>query len=137
MLDPVRFTIVTNDAERALAESFGCAWSNKPDFVRVVTDPTAIERLPDGTKVMGLFYSRRCEQRWAFNGRRAFGGLVWLDDADYDHVRDWVRLHKAAVEERMRRDPQAPAEPAIEAEDSIIVRPPPQIEKLVLSQRWS
>jgi hypothetical protein len=140
MHDPVRFTIVTNDAERALAESFGCAPSNRPDFVRIVTDPIAIDRLRDGSKVYGLFYcSRRAPSAAysAFLDRRCMGGLVWLDDDDYDYVRDWVKLHKRAVEERALRLPAEPREPAIEPEDSVIARPAPEIEKLVLSQRWT
>ena len=121
---------------RALAESFGCAPSNQPSFVRVVTDPREILRIKDDTRVIGLFYSRNSAARDAFTDRRLMGGLVWLDDEVYEQVRDRVRLHRAAVEERRQRMPDAPAEPVIAPEDSVIAKPGSEIEKLVLSQRW-
>jgi hypothetical protein len=133
----IRFTIVTNDADRALAESFGCARSNQPEWVRIITDPMEVDRIEDGTKVIGLFYSRRSAARWAFNDRRMLRGLVWLDDEDYGFVRDWVALHKRAAKERARRNPDIAEVPPIDPADSVIAPPAQPIQNLVLSQRWS
>lgn len=137
MDDGIRFTIISDDTERALAESFGCAPSNRPDFVRFISDPQKIDRLPDDSKVLGMFYSRQSPARSAFIARRMLGGFVWLDDDDYEQIHYWVKLHRAAMEERAMRYPDEMREPAIEDRDSVISKPQPEVEKLVMSQRWT
>jgi hypothetical protein len=137
-MSDLRFTIVSNDPDRALADALKCASTNKPYFVTLLSDPFDIDRMQDGVKCTGLFYSRRSPALDAFRGRRALGGLVGLSVDDLEWIDDWVKLHLEACAERMRRYPSQFVETIIDPGQSVLTtRDKPELENLILTQRWS
>lgn len=139
MPDQIFLTIVTNNPDEAIGDALCCALTNKPKWVRIVSDPLEILALTSGTRCVALWYSGRkklCPAEQAWRERRMMGGLKYLDDADYERIRAWIEKHKA----KMRAEAGIPVSvpPAITPErDSVLPHPQPELQKLVLTQRWT
>lgn len=143
--DAFRMVLVTDAPHQALAGFLGCAFTNKPRWLRVVFDPVDILKIPDGTKCRGMWFHRRTGAEFAWWERRDRGGLVWLNDADLDFIADWIAETMAAMEARAAAYPDRIAAPDAQASDAkpeapallpAIAKAKPEIENLILSQRW-
>nr|CAD6410985.1 hypothetical protein REQ54_00819 [Rhizobium sp. Q54] len=138
MHERVRFTIVTDQPEEAIADMLCCALTNAPKWVRILSDPQDILAIEDGMKCRGVWYSsggaKACAAEWAWRERRMKGGIDYLDEADEARILDWVKRHKARMVELLAGAPAQPAEP--HARESALSHPEPELQKLVLTQRW-
>lgn len=135
MHEQVRLVIVTDNPDEAVADALCCAMTNKPRWVRVVTEPLEILRLPDGTKARGFWYSSRARTsaaEYAWRERRLAGGLGFLSSEDEDEITAWILRHK----ERMRAQIDSRQEAALRERESVLPHPEPELQKLVLTQRW-
>ena len=132
MPDAPRLRLITNNAAFALAQLLGCAETNKPSWLRVVTDPDEILSIPDGAKVIAIWSCGRkplTEPEKAWRERRLMDGLAFLNDTDWDGLREWVE----------RRNTRLSAQD-IPQENSDIRKPQmpqPEIRNLVQTQRWT
>ncbi|MEQ1403855.1 hypothetical protein ABK249_02820 [Neorhizobium sp. Rsf11] len=139
MPDQIFLTIVTNDPDEAIADALCCAMTNKPKWVRVVSDPIDVLKLPNGTKCVGLWYSGRKHlsgAELAWRERRMAGGLEFLTDDDHRRIASWIERNKA----RMRGetvDAALPSRPQQDDKPSVLPHPQPELQNLILSQRWT
>lgn len=102
-MSAIRLHIITNDPQRALGETLGCATTNAPDWCRVVSDPVEILRLADGAKCIGAWFGPGASvEESAWRERRLFGGLDFLDDEDWRRLSLWIARRKGG-------EPAAPA----------------------------
>ena len=135
MHERVRFTIVTDRPEEALADLLCCAPTNAPKWVRVISDPMAILSIEDGMKCRGIWYSaggaKASAAEWAWRERRLRGGIVWLDKDEEARIKDWVQRHKERMNGTSPSQPSAP-----HTRESVLSHPEPELQKLVLTQRW-
>ncbi|MBD9621869.1 hypothetical protein IB279_02805 [Ensifer sp. ENS06] len=98
-MSKIRLFIVTNDPERALGETLGCATTNAPEWCRVVSDPVEILRLPSGSKCIGAWFGRDgSAQESAWRERRLVGGIVFLTDEDWQGLSAWIAKRKGGAE---------------------------------------
>lgn len=98
-MSQIRLFIITNDPERALGETLGCATTNAPDWCRVVSDPVDILRLPDGVKCVGAWFGPGASaQESAWRERRLFGGILFLTDGDWQRLSAWIAKRKGGAE---------------------------------------
>lgn len=98
-MSQIRLFIVTNDPERALGETLGCATTNAPVWCRVISDPVEILRLPDGAKCIGAWFGPGASvQELAWRERRMFGGIVFLSDEDWQRLSAWLAKRKGGAE---------------------------------------
>lgn len=139
MPDQIFLTIVTNNPEEAIGDALCCALNNMPKWVKVVSDPLEILAIGSGTRCVALWYSGRkklCPAEQAWRERRLMGGLKYLDDADHERIRVWIDRHKA----KMRGETAIPVSVhAVEEpeKESVLSHSQPEIQKLVLTQRWT
>ncbi len=98
MADDIRLFIITDHPRRAaLAVLCVSSLSDVPSFVRIVTEPAAIARLPDGARCIGRWYSARpglAELAWI--DRRALGGVEGISIAFQDRLNQWIDNRRAA-----------------------------------------
>jgi len=138
MHERVRFIIVNDRPEEALADLLCCAPSNAPKWVRVISEPMEILAIENGMKCRGIWYStggaKASAAEWAWRERRLKGGIDYLDETDEARILDWVQRHKARMAEMRAGTPSQPAEP--HARESVLPHPEPELQKLVLTQRW-
>lgn len=135
MHEQIRLVIVTDNPDEAVADAFCCAMTNKPRWARIVSDPMEILHLPNGTKVRGLWYSSRARTsaaEYAWRERRLAGGLQFLTAEDEEDIAAWILHHK----ERMRAQIDSRQEAVMQERESVLPHPEPEIQNLVLSQRW-
>jgi len=132
MSDRIFLTIVTNDPEKAIVEALDCPIEDKPKWLRLMSDPVDILAIPKGTKCFGVFFSGRKRltgAELAWRDRRMSGGLDYLADQDWDRILAWIERYRV----KKRGDvPDAPEE-----HRSILPHPQPELQKLVLTQRWT
>lgn len=135
MSDQIFLTIVTNDPSRAIVEALDCPLDDKPKWLRLMSEPMDILRIQNGTKCYGIFFSSRKHltgAELAWRERRMEGGLDYLADEDWDRINAWVERYRA----RMRGDaPEAASDPA--SRKCGMAHPQPELQKLVLTQRWT
>lgn len=94
-MSQIRLFIITNNPERALGETLGCATTNAPEWCRVVSDPVEILRLPNGAKCVGAWFGLGTSaQESAWRERRMFGGIVFLSDEDWQRLSAWIAKRK-------------------------------------------
>lgn len=140
----VLFILVTDRPEEALADALCCAMSDKPHWVHLTSDPLEILDIPNGTKCHGLWYSSRArmspaEQAW--RERRLYGGLDCLSDDDHARISAWIEKHKARIRAQLdaaaARIVEAANSAPVDEPKSVLPHPQPEIQNLVLSQRWT
>jgi len=121
----ILFYIVTDNAERALADLFCSAPTNAPKWAKIVTDPLEILALPNGVKCRGQWYSPRgrTEAERAWRERRLLGGLDFISAEDEARINTWIDRRNGVA---------APEKPAV-----AIARPEPELQNMTLSQRWT
>jgi len=108
-MSKVRLFIVTNDPDRALGETLGCATTNAPEWCRVVSDPVEILRLPSGAKCIGAWFGRDSSaQESAWRERRLVGGIVFLSDEDWQGLSAWIAKRKGGAEAAAPEPPAMP-----------------------------
>jgi len=114
-----RLFIITNDPERALGETLGCATTNAPEWSRVVSDPVEILRLPDGAKCIGAWFGPGASaQESAWRERRMFGGIVFLSDEDWQRLSAWIAKRKGGAV--TAPEPPAMPPPAVATRPSLV-----------------
>ncbi len=108
-MSQIRLFLVTNNPERALGETLGCATTNAPEWCRVVSDPVEILRLPNGAKCVGAWFGLGASaQESAWRERRMFGGIVFLSDDDWQRLSAWIAKRKGGADVAK---PEAPGMP--------------------------
>lgn len=108
-MSKIRLFIVTNDAERALGETLGCATTNAPEWCRVVSDPVEILRLPSGAKCIGAWFGPGASaQESAWRERRLYGGIEFLTDEDWQRLSVWIARRKGGAEAGAPEPPAMP-----------------------------
>ncbi|UTV37624.1 hypothetical protein MYG64_04720 [Ensifer adhaerens] len=118
-MSQIRLFIVTNDPERALGETLGCATTNAPDWCRVVTDPVEILRLPDGAKCIGAWFGPGASpQESAWRERRLVGGIVFLVDEDWQRLSAWIAKRRSG--EAVAPAPSAVPPPAATTRPNLV-----------------
>lgn len=126
MKTPIRLTIVTNHILDATEAVF---WSVVPPaWAQVIDDPTAILKIPDGMRCHGVWTCGRhpiSAPELAWRERRMQGGLAFLDDDAWDRLIAW-RERKADGGRRSET-----------IERPTVQQPPPEVQGMVLSQRWT
>lgn len=96
MHERVRFVLVTDDIDFALADVFASSRSNAPSFVRIIDDPIEILALPERCKVHAAVWTGGRMQsgaELAWRERRMQGDLVFLSDDEMDKVAVWRARH--------------------------------------------
>jgi hypothetical protein len=148
MSDDLHITIVTDDPTKAFMHFAACTPDDAPKWLTFVSDANEIMRIRTGTVCQGLWFSsrsRRSLAEWAWFDRRALEGLVWLTDEDRDRVNMWVKRkidRDNAAERRLAlegvTDSGKPISQPIGADHRPAAMPiRPEIENLILSQRWT
>lgn len=135
MSDQIFLTIVTNDPEKAIVEALDCPIEDKPKWLRLMSEPMEILRIPSGTKCYGVFFFGRKHlsgAELAWRDRRLEGGLDYLSDQDWDRINAWVDRYRA----KKRGDGIEPTPPE-EDRRSMLPHPQPELRNLVLTQRWT
>ncbi|SMD18567.1 hypothetical protein [Rhizobium sp. RU36D] len=124
MRDVIR--LVTEDPGRAFWQALRCTPSGAPSWVVAISNPHEIMIIPDGVKCLGIWFSSRkfrsdAEDAWV--ARRLMGGIVALEDADWERMAAWTPGGDAAEMPHLNT-PQLKTPPKQEISD------------LVQSQRW-
>lgn len=93
----IRLFIVTDDPRQAALDVLGVSTLlDVPDFVRVVSDPAQIARLPDGARGIGRWYgAHRSMAEFAWVDRRAQGGVSGVSSAFQDRLNEWKAARRA------------------------------------------
>lgn len=108
-MSQIRLFLITNDPERALGETLGCATTNAPEWCRVVSDPVEILRLPVGAKCIGAWFGPGASaQESAWRERRMVGGIVFLSDEDWGRLSAWIAKRKGGAEPAKPEPPAMP-----------------------------
>lgn len=131
MPDTIRLTIVTECPDEALARTLSCATTNAPSWVRVVSDPEHILKIPNGAKCIAVWFSsRKCmsEAELAWRERRLMDGIVGLEDDDWSKLEAWIARRRAPTAEDIPENITDIPRP---------ITPKPEIRNLVQSQRWT
>jgi len=144
-MSEIKLYIVTDNPERALMSALACGEADRPDWCAVLTDPGLIDRLPDGVRAIGLWYSGRSKSdaERAWRDRRAFGGLSGLSGDDMEWIDNWIEKRNRA--ELMlaldglpdRIDKPENARPTDAAPSSSVQHIPDDFRSMALNQRWS
>lgn len=95
MSTAIRFTVITDDVDKAARAMYGGA-ADVPPFVRIVAEPRDILDLPAGTMSMARLFSRNSAAEVAFDVMRSRGMLTFPDAAFLDRIDDWVQRRDAA-----------------------------------------
>ncbi len=130
----IRLFIATNDPRQAVRDVLGVSTLlDVPDFVRVVSDPAHIAKLPDGARGIGRWYgAHRSMAEFAWIDRRAAGGITCVSTAFQDRLNEWKDARRAEEAALLR---QILAE---EARSSFtVVVPSPTPETIKPRQKWS
>ena len=129
MMHAIRFTIVTDNIELALAHLLGCARTNVPPFIQALDDFEQILAIPDGMKCRGQWYSPRGQSpaEHAWRERRHKGGIAFISSEDEDRILDWLKR-------RRERSAEAPSSSELVVP---LARSEPEISNIVLTQRWT
>ncbi|KSV64077.1 hypothetical protein N185_35510 [Sinorhizobium sp. GW3] len=108
-MSQIRLFIITNDPERALGETLGCATTNAPTWCRVVSDAVEILRIPSGAKCIGAWFGPGASaQESAWRERRIVGGIEFLSDADWQGLSAWIAKQKACPDVAKPEPPAMP-----------------------------
>ena len=131
MPDVIRLTIVTECPEEALARTLQCATTNAPSWVRVVSDPEDILKIPNGAKCIAVWFSSRkrmSQAELAWRERRLMDGIAGLAEDDWQKLETWIARQRISaaedIPEKIEDIPQT-------------ITPKPEIRNLVQSQRWT
>lgn len=93
MRERVRFILVTDNIDFALADVFASRRTNAPSFVRIIDDPIEILSLPERCKVHPAVWTKSSGQRsgaeLAWLDRRRQGDLVFLSNDEMDKIAAW------------------------------------------------
>lgn len=113
-----QYHIITDEPVVAMIDLFEVTPNTKPRWLRVVSDPATILALPNGSKCRAQWYSPRgrtlADRAW--RERRLAGGLDFISEDD----EAWILANLKTVE-----PPAAP-----------IRRPEPELQNMILTQRW-
>lgn len=115
MSDRVRFVLVTDDIDFALADVFASARSNAPSFVRITDDPMEVLALPHRCKVHPAVWTRASKNRsgveLAWLERRRQGDLVFLSDDEMDKIAAWRSRRAGGPSTAPAEPPATPSHP--------------------------
>ncbi|MDD1499783.1 hypothetical protein PVA19_15280 [Agrobacterium sp. CNPSo 3708] len=107
MSEAIRLYVVTDNQEEACLALLGCGLSGLPAWMKMVSDPHEVEKLPSGTSAMGLFFPKGTgrnsylETVWA--ERRERGGIDYDFGKHQEKLNDWIRRRDEA-ERRLLAD---------------------------------
>ncbi|NTI92262.1 hypothetical protein G6L78_01320 [Agrobacterium rhizogenes] len=142
MPEAIRLYIITENPVHALAQTLGCAPTNAPTWVRVLSDPEDILRTPNGAKCIAVWFSSRkfpSDAEKAWRERRLMDGIQGLADEDWVKLQAWIDRRRAQpVKDIQNKNADIPQSDETESRDippSII--PQPEIRNLVQTQRWT
>lgn len=93
----IRLFIITDNPRQAALDVLGVsALLDVPGFVRIVSDPAQITRLPDGARGIGRWYgAHRSMAELAWIDRRAMGGISGVSSAFQDRLNEWKAARRA------------------------------------------
>ncbi len=131
MPDAIRLYLVTECPEAALARTLQCATTNAPSWVRVVSDPEDILKIPNGAKCIAVWFSSRkrmSQAELAWRERRLMDGVVGLEDGDWQKLEAWISRRRISTAEDIPENIQ---------DIPSTITPKPEIRNLVQSQRWT
>lgn len=107
MSEAVRLYVVTDDPENAARWLMNCGLLGLPAWMRMVSAPYEVEKLPSGTSVMGLFFpkgtSRISYLETVWIERRERGGIDYDFGKHQEKLNDWMRRRDEA-ERRLLAD---------------------------------
>jgi len=88
--------LVTDDRREVAFVILACTPDEIPSFLRIVTDPLEIQRLPRGAMVQGRWYSGFPSlASIALQDRRRLGDLVGPSSEYWDWLMGWVQKRDA------------------------------------------
>lgn len=100
MSDAIRLYIITNQPGEAARKLMGCGLEGLPRWIKVVSDPFEVEKLPSGISAMGLFFTHEMRShsylQTAWAERRERGGIDYDFGKHQEKLNEWMQRRDAA-----------------------------------------
>lgn len=107
MSEAIRLYVVTDDPERAARSLLGCGLMGLPAWMKMVSDPFEVEKLPSGTSALGLWFpngpGRISYLETVWIERRERGGIDYDFGKHQEKLNDWMQRRDEA-ERRLLAD---------------------------------